>query len=117
MPCPEYIRLRTEYEAALRRWGDVLLAQPVGRLVGDVKRALCEERSMQRGDERAYFAQHVGLVALEDVVAGIGQRGDAGQEMRRRCGTRRCGTDEITLNELELRRESPVERPIRRSNL
>ena len=44
MPCREYKRLWTDYEAALRRWGDVLLAQPVGRLVGDVKRALCEEK-------------------------------------------------------------------------
>jgi hypothetical protein len=40
MPCPEYIRLRTHYEAALRRWGDLLLAQRAGLLVGDVERAL-----------------------------------------------------------------------------
>jgi hypothetical protein len=40
MPCPEYKRLRKEYEAALRRWGDVLLAQHAGRLGGDVEKAL-----------------------------------------------------------------------------
>jgi hypothetical protein len=40
MPCHEYKRLRTEYEAALRRWGDLLLAQRTGLLIGDVERAL-----------------------------------------------------------------------------
>jgi hypothetical protein len=50
MPCREYKRLRTDYEAALRRWGDVLLAQHAGRLVGDVKRAL--EIRQHAADER-----------------------------------------------------------------
>jgi hypothetical protein len=40
MPCPEYKRLRGDHEVALRRWGDVLLAQHAGRLGGDVERAL-----------------------------------------------------------------------------
>jgi hypothetical protein len=39
-PCSESIRLRADYEAALRRWGDVLLAQHAGLSVGDVERAL-----------------------------------------------------------------------------
>ena len=33
MACPEYIRLRQHYEAALRHWGHVLLspvAEPIG---------------------------------------------------------------------------------------
>jgi hypothetical protein len=33
MLCPEYIRLRQDYEAAIRHWGHVILsadAQPVG---------------------------------------------------------------------------------------
>jgi hypothetical protein len=50
MSCPEYFRLRTDYEAALRRWGDVLLAQHAGLLVGDVERAL--ERRKDAADER-----------------------------------------------------------------
>ena len=50
MPCPEYKRLRKEYEAALRRWGDVLLAQHAGRLGGDVERAL--EIRKDAADER-----------------------------------------------------------------
>jgi hypothetical protein len=50
MPCSEYKRLRTDYEAALRRWGDVLLAQHTGRLGGDVKRAL--EIRQHAADER-----------------------------------------------------------------
>lgn len=40
MSCPEYLRLWWDYEAALRRWGDLLLAQRAGRLVGDVERTL-----------------------------------------------------------------------------
>ena len=37
MPCPEYISLRTHYEAALRSWGDLLLAQRAG-LLDDVEK-------------------------------------------------------------------------------
>jgi hypothetical protein len=33
MPCPEYNRLRQHYEAALRRWGYVLLSLDVGAAV------------------------------------------------------------------------------------
>jgi hypothetical protein len=33
MPCPEYVRLRQDYEAALRHWGEVLLSQDT-ELVG-----------------------------------------------------------------------------------
>jgi hypothetical protein len=40
MPCREYKRLRTEYEAALRLWGHVLLAQHAGRWVGDIEKVL-----------------------------------------------------------------------------
>jgi hypothetical protein len=40
IPCPEYVCLRRDYEAALRLWGDVLLAQHAGLLIGDVERAL-----------------------------------------------------------------------------
>jgi uncharacterized protein (DUF934 family) len=50
MSCPEYLRLRTDYEAALRQWGDVLLAQHAGLLVGDVERAL--EIRKDAADER-----------------------------------------------------------------
>src|SRR5580704_11866208 len=50
MPCPEYKRLRKEYGAALRRWGDVLLAQHAGRLGGDVEQAL--EFRKDAADER-----------------------------------------------------------------
>ena len=50
MPCPEYMRLRTEYEAALRRWGDVLLAHHAGPLIGDVKSALSYMKNAE--DER-----------------------------------------------------------------
>jgi hypothetical protein len=50
MPCPEYVCLRRDYEAALRRWGDVLLAQHAGRLGGDVERAM--EFRKEAADER-----------------------------------------------------------------
>jgi hypothetical protein len=40
MPCPEYKRLRENHEAALRRWGDVLLAQHAGLLGGHVEGGL-----------------------------------------------------------------------------
>ena len=50
MPCPEYKRLRGDHEAALRRWGDVLLAQHAGRLGGDVETAL--EIRKDAADER-----------------------------------------------------------------
>jgi hypothetical protein len=50
MPCREYKRLRKDYEAALRSWGDVLLAQHAEHLVGDVKRAL--EIRKEAADER-----------------------------------------------------------------
>ncbi len=40
MLCPEYKRLRTEYEAALQQWGSVLLAQHAGPLIGDVQSGL-----------------------------------------------------------------------------
>ena len=50
MPCRKYERLRRDYEAALRLWGDVLLAQHTGRWAGDVEKAL-EFRKMA-ADER-----------------------------------------------------------------
>jgi hypothetical protein len=40
MSCPEYLQLWADHEAALRRWGDVLLAQHTGRLGGDLEVAL-----------------------------------------------------------------------------
>jgi hypothetical protein len=50
MPCPEYKRLRTDYEAALRRWGDVLLAQHAEHVDAHFKRAL--EIRKDAADER-----------------------------------------------------------------
>ncbi len=50
IPCPEYKRLRWDYEVALRRWGDVLLDQHGVILGGDFKRAL--ELRKDAGDER-----------------------------------------------------------------
>jgi hypothetical protein len=50
MPCPDYKRLRRDHEAALRRWGDVLLAQHAGRFGGDVETAL--EIRKDAADER-----------------------------------------------------------------
>jgi hypothetical protein len=50
MPCPEYKLLRWDYEAALRHWGDLLLAQHAGGLGGDVERAL--EIRKDAADER-----------------------------------------------------------------
>ena len=50
MPCPEYMRLRQLYEAALRGWGDVLLAQHAGLLAGDVQSALKYRKNV--ADER-----------------------------------------------------------------
>jgi hypothetical protein len=50
MPCPEYKRLRWEYEAAVRRWGDVLLAQHGARLASEVGKAL--EFRKDAADER-----------------------------------------------------------------
>jgi len=50
MPCPEYKRLRWEYEAAVRRWGDVLLAQHGARLASEVGKAL--EFRKNAADER-----------------------------------------------------------------
>ena len=40
IPCPEYINLRQQYDAALQLWGDVLLAQHAGFGNGDVQSAL-----------------------------------------------------------------------------
>ena len=40
IPCPEYTRLRWEYEVALRRWGDLLLAQLAEPVGWDFKRAV-----------------------------------------------------------------------------
>ena len=40
MSCPEYTRLRWEYEVALRRWGDLLLAQLAEPVGWDFKRAV-----------------------------------------------------------------------------
>jgi hypothetical protein len=48
-PCREYKRLRTDYEAAVRRWGDVLLAQHAGRFGGNVDTGL--ERRKDTADE------------------------------------------------------------------
>jgi hypothetical protein len=39
MPCPEYVCLRRDYEAALRLWADVLLVQHTG-LIDGVEKAL-----------------------------------------------------------------------------
>jgi hypothetical protein len=50
MPCPEYVCLRRHHEAALRRWGDVLLAQHAGRLGGGIERAM--EIRKEAADER-----------------------------------------------------------------
>ena len=48
--CPEYMGLRQHYEAALQRWGDVLLAQHAGLLNGDVQSALKHRKNV--ADER-----------------------------------------------------------------
>jgi hypothetical protein len=48
-PCREYDRLRTDYEAAVRRWGDVLLAQHAGRFGDKVETSL--ERRRDAADE------------------------------------------------------------------
>jgi hypothetical protein len=51
MACHEYIRLRLQYEAALRDWGHVLLSPvtvPTGataRLAADLKEKAFEERN------------------------------------------------------------------------
>jgi hypothetical protein len=50
MACPEYIRLRQHYEAALRHWGHVLLspvAEPIGapaRVAAEVRQKALAER-------------------------------------------------------------------------
>jgi hypothetical protein len=49
-PCPGYKVFRLHYEVALRRWGDVLLAQHAGRLCGDVERVM--EIRNEAADER-----------------------------------------------------------------
>jgi hypothetical protein len=41
MPCPEYLRLRQHYEAALRHWGHVMLS-PDAHLVGALSRRAAE---------------------------------------------------------------------------
>jgi hypothetical protein len=50
MSCPEYIDLRTDYEAALRRWGDLLLAQHAEPAGWDFQRAV--ELRKNATDER-----------------------------------------------------------------
>jgi hypothetical protein len=47
--CREYKRLRPDYEAAVRRWGDVLLAQHAGRFGGNVETGL--ERRKDAADK------------------------------------------------------------------
>jgi hypothetical protein len=47
MACPEYIRLRQHYEAALRHWGHVLLspvAEPIGAPAAEVRQKALAER-------------------------------------------------------------------------
>jgi hypothetical protein len=50
VPCPEYISLRWEYEAALQRWGDLLLAQHAEPADAHFKRAV--ELRRDAADER-----------------------------------------------------------------
>ena len=50
LPCADYVRLRQQYDAALQRWGDVLLAQHAGLLDGDVQSALKYRKNV--ADER-----------------------------------------------------------------
>jgi hypothetical protein len=60
--CPEYIRLQTDYEAALRSWGNLLLAQhaePVGwdfqRAVELRMNAACERDAALQCRAQTYF--------------------------------------------------------------
>jgi hypothetical protein len=45
MRCPEYLRLREEYEVALRRWGHVMLSPDVHRLSAEIKQKVFGERN------------------------------------------------------------------------
>ena len=49
-PCPEYVYLRQQYEAALQRWGNVLLSQHAGLVGEDVQNALKHRKNA--ADER-----------------------------------------------------------------
>ena len=50
VPCPEYMHLRQQYEAALQRWGYVLLSQHARFVGGDIQSAM--ELRKNAADER-----------------------------------------------------------------
>jgi hypothetical protein len=55
MPCPEQLRLRQHYEAALRHWGRVILSSDanlvgiLARQASEIKRTAFDERNAAKG--------------------------------------------------------------------
>ena len=54
MTCPEYLRLRQDYEDALRRWARLMLLE-TGRLIAHLYSANCTLRAAAATTGRSYW--------------------------------------------------------------